>query len=412
MATKKTSAEKIPKKTTTENSRRAAIIGSASKRKITPKKEDLVEQKLSSMVDDTPTEHKGHHVASETTKPSRKKSNFPWWGLISLILVLVFATILLYEYNNDFRSNFSNLLNSTGLFQMKTDTNNVKPAVVSVMKMNIVYNKDDAHQKQTIDQYLQNIEKNLQNTKVDAVWMDKNSVEGKALIAKINAKFLPIFTTDASIKNHPQYSLFAPALKEINGEFQFTSEGMEYLTIPTVGDARYIGANPTKAKVVIIEYASLTCHYCQGMQPILDKVVKAHPNDVSWVVKMFDRGSIDTVLEQATECAADQNKYNAMMDAMYAKQTDFFTAVQDPKDPQTAVYNLIKDAAKQAGANGDKIVACVKAGTYADKVAKSTTEGQEFGVIGTPSFFVNKQFLGGALDEAAFTKIVEDELKK
>jgi protein-disulfide isomerase len=398
MVTKKVSAEKTPKKT-------------IAKRKTAPKKASLIERKISSMVDDTSADKPGQVAGG--TRSSRKKGNFPWWGLIALLLVLIFSSILLFEYNKDFRSNFSNLLNSTGLFQMKTEASDVvKPVEAFVIKMNIVYNKDDAHQKQTIDQYLQNIEKNLQNTKVNAVWMDKNSAEGKALIAQLNAKYLPIFTTDATIKNHPQYSLFAPALKEVNGAFQFTSEGLEYLTVPAVGGARFIGATPAKAKVVIIEYASLTCHYCQGMQPILDKVIKAHSRNVSWVVKMFDRGSIDTVLEQATECAADQNKFRPMMDAMYAKQSDFFTATQDPKDPQTAVLNIVKDAAKQAGANGDKILACVKAGTYADKVAKSTAEGQAFGIIGTPSFFVNKQFLGGALEEAAFTKVVEDELKK
>lgn len=376
------------------------------------KKGDLIEQKLSSVMEDTLTEEKFTRNTNEVI--AKKKANFPWWGLITLILILVFATVLLYEYNKDFRSNFSNLVNSTGLYKIQTDNKTDQNQEKFTMKMTIVSNQADANQKATIDKYLQNIEMNLKNTKVDATWLDKNSNEGKAIIEKVSAKYLPIFTTDESIIKHPQYALFAGALKKIDDTdniYQFSSEGMEYLTTPEIGDARVIGEDPAKAKVVIIEFASLTCHYCQTMQPILDKIVKAHPNEVSWVVKNFDRGSIDSELEQAAECAADQGKFNQMMDVMYAKQNDFFGTVQDA-DPKTALYNEIEKSAKEAGANSDKVLACVKAGTHADKVAKSTAQGQEFGVIGTPSFFINKTFLGGALGEAEFIKMVEDELKK
>lgn len=387
-------------------------VKATAKRKVAPEKKDLVEQKLSSVVDSPVTEQKAF-AANNFGSAGFSQKSFPLWGLVFAILILVLSTMLLYEYNKDFRSNFSNLLNSTGIIKMNTDGKEVaKPAVASTIKMSIVYNKEEANQKQSIDQYLQNIEKNLENTKVEAIWLDKNSDEGKTIIDQLSAKYLPIFTTDETVKKHPQYSLFAPALKEVNGVFQFASEGLEYLTVPPIGDARIIGAKPDNAKVVIIEYGSLTCRFCQTMQPILNKIVKANSSEISWVIKMFDRGGVDLVLSQAAECAADQNKFGGMMDAIYDKQADVKAALQDPKDPQAAVYKIIKAAAKEAGANGDEVIACVEAGTYAEKVAKDTAEGQSFGITGTPSFFINKQFVGGALDEAAFTKMVEDELNK
>ncbi len=401
MAIKKVASEK----STVEKSTKKTV----AKKKAAPKKIDLVEKKLSAVVDE---KSEDACTAKGSSRSMRKSCNFPWWGLFTLVLALVFASVLLYQYNKEFRANFSSMMNSTGMMQWNTGATTAKPAEQFTMNMKIVYNKDDAKQKETIDQYLSNVEKNLQNTKVNATWMDKNSPEGLAMIAQLNSKFLPIFVTDEAIKKHPQFQLFADALKEVNGAYVFNSEGMEYLSIPGFDNATFIGADPTKAKVVIIEYASLTCHYCQSMQPIVDKVIKAHAKDVSWVVKMYDRGGIDSRLEQAAECAADQGKFNGMVDAIYAKQSDLGKATQDTKDPKAAVDAVIKDAAKQAGANGDKVLACVNAGTHADKITKSTEEGKSFGVVGTPSFFVNKQFLGGAVEEADFTKLIEDELKK
>lgn len=384
-------------------------VKSSALRKTTPRKtktetpkEHLVEKKLESVMENH-QEHAGGH--------RKKKSSFPWWGLLSLLLVLVFGTILLYEYNRDFKNNFNKLISSTGLFKME-EQQAVAVKEPFMMKMNIVYNKDDARMKQTIDQYLQNIERNLENTKVSATWLDKNDAKAQELINKLDSKFLPIFTTDSTIQKHPQYSLFAPAITVNSGEYQFQSEGMEYLKTPEVGDARVLGAAPEKAKVKIIEYNSMSCGYCKAMHPILQNIIKKYGDRVSLITKNYDRGGIDSVLGQAVECAADQGRFDQMLTAMFNHQADIFTAMQSPEKAEDAVYEQLKSAAKEAGANGDTMLACVKSGKYADKVSKHTAEGQEFGVIGTPGFFINNRFIGGAMEEGAFTALIEEALNK
>lgn len=375
--------------------------------KVADHKEHIVTKKLESVMD-TKSE-----ATVDVTK-STKAAHFPWWGLISLILVLVFGTILLYQNNTDFRNNLGKLLNSTGLVKMATDDGGTKVAQAApfTLKLTIVYDQASADMKTKIETYVGNIEKNLANTKVAPVWYDKNSAEGQAIIKQVGAKFIPIFTTDATVLKHPQYSLFASALALKNGVYQFQSEGIQYLTVPDVADARVIGAAPDKAKVKIIEYASMTCEFCAQMHPILENVMKKYGKDVSWILKNYDRGGVDAVFEQGVECAADQNKLDKMVGDIYARQTAIFAALQGSKTPEEEVYNQIKISAKAAGANADKVVACVKAGTYTDKIAKQTAEGLEFGIMGTPGFFVNKQFVSGAMDEVAFTKLVEGELNK
>lgn len=374
-----------------------------SKTKKTKKNENVVEKKLNEMVSHDTTEK-----AEETV--TKKKSTFPWWSLVSLVLLLAFASIVLFEYNRDFRNNLISMVNSTGL--VKLDKAGEKPVVPkSTINLTIVLNKSDANQTTSIDQYVKNVETNLPNTEVKTTLIDKNDPAGQDIIKKLEAKYIPIFTTDDSIKKHPMYSQFAQAITQKNGIMSFSSEGMEYLETPAPGDARVVG-NLAKAKVIITEYASLTCHYCQEMQSIIDNVLKKYPNDVAWVYKNYDRGGIDQLLNGAAECAADQNKLEAMVTNLYAQQSDIFEAMQAGDKAEAAVYEQIKKAAKAAGANADKVLACAKAGTYAEKIAKQTAEGQEYGVIGTPGFFINQFFLGGATSEENFMKIIENEINK
>ena len=373
------------------------------KAKRTKKTENIVEKKLNEMVSD--------ETAQKTEKPApRKKASFPWWSLVSLVLLLAFVSIVLFEYNRDFRNNLISLVNSTGL--VKLDKAGEKPVVAkSTINLTIVLNKSDANQTASIDQYVKNVETNLPNTEVKTTLIDKNDPAGQDIIKKLEAKYIPIFTTDESIKKHPMYAQFAQAITQKNGIMTFSSEGMEYLETPAIGDARVVG-NLAKAKVVITEYASLTCHYCQEMQPIIDNVLKKYPNDVAWVYKNYDRGGIDQLLNGAAECAADQNKLEAMVTNLYNQQSDIFEAMQSGDKAEAAVYEQIKKAAKAAGANSDKVLACAKAGTYAEKISRQTAEGQQYGVIGTPGFFINQFFLGGATSEENFMKIIENEINK
>lgn len=375
----------------------------ASKTKRVKKTENVIEKKLNEMVSDERTKK----IDQPTPK---KKTTFPWWSLVSLVLLLAFVSIVLFEYNRDFRNNLISLVNSTGL--VKLDKVGEKPVVTkSTINLAIVLNKSDASQTAAIDQYVKNVETNLPNTEVKTTLIDKNDAAGQDIIKKLEAKYIPIFTTDVSIKKHPMYAQFAQAIKEKNGVMSFSSEGMEYLETPAIGDARVIG-NLAKAKVVITEYASLTCHYCQEMQPIIDNVLKKYPNEVAWVYKNYDRGGIDQLLNGAAECAADQGKLVGMVTNLYAQQTDIFEAMQSSTTAEQAVYDQIKKAAKAANANPDKVLACAKAGTYAEKISRQTAEGQQYGVIGTPGFFINQFFLGGATSEENFMKIIENEINK
>ncbi len=77
-------------------------------------------------------------------------------------------------------------------------------------------------------------------------------------------------------------------------------------------------------------------------------------------------------------------------------------------------YNTLNDAlkgfAKQAGLDGNRLVKCVGDGSKASVVEADYQQGIKDGVQGTPGFFVNGKFLGGAFPLNSFKEIIDREI--
>lgn len=77
-------------------------------------------------------------------------------------------------------------------------------------------------------------------------------------------------------------------------------------------------------------------------------------------------------------------------------------------------YKTLDDAllayAKETGLDGKKLVQCVDSGQKKGVVDADYEQGGELGVRGTPGFFVNGKFLGGAFPFTAFKELIDREL--
>jgi protein-disulfide isomerase len=81
--------------------------------------------------------------------------------------------------------------------------------------------------------------------------------------------------------------------------------------------------------------------------------------------------------------------------------------------PQTANpldISLIKGYAKDIGLNENDFNSCLDSGKYAQAVNSDVSVGEKAGVGGTPAFFVNGRFLGGAFPFDSFKEIIDKEL--
>jgi len=71
----------------------------------------------------------------------------------------------------------------------------------------------------------------------------------------------------------------------------------------------------------------------------------------------------------------------------------------------------LKGMAKQIKLNQGDFDKCLDEGKYAERVGKESKEGQDLGVSGTPSFFINGVLIVGAQPQSEFEKIIDAELK-
>lgn len=74
-----------------------------------------------------------------------------------------------------------------------------------------------------------------------------------------------------------------------------------------------------------------------------------------------------------------------------------------------SVDNL-KIMAKDLGLDKKKFNSCLDDGEKAQKVATDLSYGESIGVTGTPAFFINGRFLGGAYPFASFKEVIDKEL--
>lgn len=143
----------------------------------------------------------------------------------------------------------------------------------------------------------------------------------------------------------------------------------------------HILGNP-QAPVKVIEYMDLECPHCKAFSSTIDQLEAyyAPQGQVAFIVRPFPLGSIHSKAPeeaQAAECAAAQGG-----DAAYYKFIDKVFAVT-PSDNGLDLSQL-PTIASQVGLDGQKLMACVNAGTYASRVTDSYNEAIGLGAQGTP----------------------------
>jgi protein-disulfide isomerase len=154
------------------------------------------------------------------------------------------------------------------------------------------------------------------------------------------------------------------------------------------------------APVTIVEFADFQCPFCSRVEPTLRDVLAKYKGKVRLAYRDFPLSQIHPhaeVAAEASRCAQAQGKFWPMHDAMFADQKKL-----DESD-------LVETAAG-LGMDRNAFETCLKSGKYKDSVAEDIEAGSQAGVNGTPSFFINGEFLSGAQSESDFSAIIDREL--
>ncbi len=102
---------------------------------------------------------------------------------------------------------------------------------------------------------------------------------------------------------------------------------------------------------------------------------------------------------QAAECAADQNKFWAYGDYLFAHQ--------GAENSGAFSVDNLKAFAAQLGLNTLTFNACFDSGKYAGLVQQQFQEGQQRGVQATPTFFINGQKYEGVLSYDQLAALID-----
>ncbi len=167
-----------------------------------------------------------------------------------------------------------------------------------------------------------------------------------------------------------------------------------------IGSAPVLG--PANAPVTIIEFSDYQCPYCKKWTTeIWPQIQKAYPTQVRLVYKDFPLVQIHSDASPAAaaaRCANDQGKYWQFHDKLFASTS----LNQQLYDSIAAQLNL--DVAQWK--------ACISAKKYDNDILSDYSYGQQLGITGTPTFFINGLAMVGAQPFSVFKQAIDQELAK
>jgi len=143
------------------------------------------------------------------------------------------------------------------------------------------------------------------------------------------------------------------------------------------------------ATTVIEEFSDFQCPYCQAFSPVIRAIRDANIGKVRVVYKEFPLRSVHEFAEgaaEAAECSRDQNRFWAYHDVLF--------------ESKLIDSRSLKLHAKGLGLNMQQWQQCMDTGKSNTAITQDLLEGQQRGVQGTPTLFVNGQlFQGRSIEE-------------
>lgn len=152
-----------------------------------------------------------------------------------------------------------------------------------------------------------------------------------------------------------------------------------------------------KAPVTVIEYASLTCPHCANFQRNVFPRVKKEFIDtgkVRFIVREFPIGHTSGTAAIVNRCAP-ADKYFELFNAFLLRQPEWVSLEIRPD----AIYSV----AKSSGMSRETFDKCLTNQSIIDALTEEKQRGRQFGVKGTPTFFINGQL--AAQGEVTFEQI-------
>jgi protein-disulfide isomerase len=166
-----------------------------------------------------------------------------------------------------------------------------------------------------------------------------------------------------------------------------------------VGDSYWKGEKD--AQVTIVEFSDYQCPFCTRAEATVKQALEAYPGKVKVVFKHNPLAfHADAPLaSQAALAAGAQGKFWEMHEKLFANQKEI---KREHLDKYAGEIGL--DVAKFKGD--------LDSGAFKKAVDADLATGTQFGVQGTPNFFINGRKIVGAQPFENFKKLIDEEITK
>jgi len=161
----------------------------------------------------------------------------------------------------------------------------------------------------------------------------------------------------------------------------------------------HVTGNP-QAAASLVEFGDLQCPSCAVSEQTVRELRQRYGDRVRFVFRQFPLERIHQYAlhaAEATECAADQGKFWESLDRLYGA------------NPELSDDSLKRYAA-ELGLELGKFNACMSSGATLARIRRDADDGHALGVRATPTFFIGRQRVEGALDMARFEQLLGQEL--
>ena len=157
---------------------------------------------------------------------------------------------------------------------------------------------------------------------------------------------------------------------------------------------------PAGAKVTMVEFGDYQCPFCKRAESTVDLIRKTYGEQVRFVFRNFPlpfHKYADGAAE-AAEAAAAQGKFWQFHDKLYEVS---------PKLDRASLEGY----AQGLGLDLARFQKALDANAYKSFIYGQEQDGQQHGVGGTPTFFVNGRKISGAQPFSAFKTVLDEEIQ-
>lgn len=169
------------------------------------------------------------------------------------------------------------------------------------------------------------------------------------------------------------------------------------------------------APIIIVEFSDFQCPFCarfqvQTLPLILEQYVDT--GKVKFVYRDFPiQNSHPNAMPAAvaSECAHEQDKYWKYHDMLFENQ-----GVWNKVETASAI-EIFKEFAIKLDLNQEQFNSCLDSGKYIEEISNDLKDGRNYGVTGTPGFFIGNEDIGfvklnGAQPFEAFKSVIDSQL--